>query len=199
MVNRLPSWVFIALALALMGFALLPIMRIILGVDEQIQMQFLTVTMLLIGGLMCGLTGMLLLARRQPDITYSSTQNNPRSDSKIMILLHASGLLVFTGIPLANFLACYFIWLRNRHKSALIDKHGREAVCQQITFYLYAMMCLLMALVIIGVFGLLFLLLLHALFSITGMYKATQGKLFRYPANIAIIDRKLETDKSDAQ
>jgi len=63
MVSRLQSWVFISLSMLLMGFALFPVLRVIVGVDDEFGMQFLTVVMLLIAGLMCGLTGMLLLAR----------------------------------------------------------------------------------------------------------------------------------------
>ena len=70
MVNRLQSWVFISLAMAVMGLALFPIVRVVIGIDKTFSMQFFTVIMLLIARLMLGLTGMLLLARRQPDINY---------------------------------------------------------------------------------------------------------------------------------
>lgn len=192
MVNRLPSWVFIAFALTLIGLALLPVMRASFGVDDQIQMQFMTVVMLLIAGVMCGLTGMLLLARRQPDIQYKSEATHDLvRQNRIAASMHASGLLVFTGIPLANFLACYFLWLRYRAQSAYLDLHGREVICQQITFYLYALMCLFMALLIIGVFGLFLLMLLHLTTSLVATTQALKGKIFRYPANIAVIDRRL--------
>jgi len=198
MVNRLPSWVFIALALVLMGLALLPLLRAALGIDEQIQMQFFTVVMLLIAGLMCGLTGMLLLARRQPEIRVFQTEElDPQRENRTAALIHVSGLLVFTGIPLANFMACYFLWLRNRQYSPKLDIHGREAICQQITFYLYAMMCLFMALLIIGIFGLMFLLALHLVITLIAISQALDGKVFRYPANIAVVDRKIYTDSSN--
>ncbi len=200
MIERLPSWVFIALALTLMGLGLFPVMRAAMGIDQQIQMQFLSVTMLLIAGLMCGLTGMLLLAKRQPEIdwhdqekTQSITQLKQR---RIAAAMHASGLLIFTGIPLANFLACYFLWLRNRPQSQELDIHGREAICQQITLYVYAMMCLFMALLLIGVFGLLILMSVHLVATLVAISFALQGKLFRYPANIAIIDRKLDNKQN---
>lgn len=201
MVNRLPSWVFIACSLVLMGIALLPLMRVAVGVDTTIQMQFFTVVMLLIAGLMCGLTGMLLLARRQPDLNPAETFEAPSSPNQNTLTpseqrqkaaqIHATGYLLFTGIPLANFLACYFLWLRYRHLSRELDTHGREAICHQITLYLYLMMCLFMALLIIGVFGIILLLGLHLVSTSIGVIKALNGGVFRYPANIAIIDRKL--------
>ena len=197
MVNRLPSWVFISLALVLMGLALFPILRFALGIDAQIQIQFLTVVMMLIGGVMCGLTGMILMVRRQPDLQWGGQRQHAEDEDEgtlSLVGLHATGLLVFTGIPLANFLACYALWLKTRQISELHDKHGREAVCQQISFYLYTMLCLFMALLVIGVFALLFLLCLHFIFCLIACYQAKSGSLFRYPANIAIIDRKLENN-----
>ena len=192
MVKRLPSWIFIGLALSLIGLALMPIMRATFGIDAEIQMQFLTVTMLLIAGVMCGLTGMILLARRQPTIEHlnSAPSMDPATRNKAA-MLHASGLLVITGLPLANFLLCYVLWVQFRGTSAELDQHGREAICQQITFYLYSLMCLFMALLIIGVFGFLLLLAIHLVCSLIATAMALQGKVFRYPANIAIIDRMM--------
>ncbi len=192
MVTRLPSWLFITLALPIMGFALMPIMRAALGIDDTIQISYLTTIMLLIGGLMCGLTGMLLLTRRQPDIQHKPNSNTTNENPKAA-LIHATGLLVFTGIPLANFLACYFFWVRYRQSSATLDTHGREAICQQLTFYLFLMMCLFMALLYVGVFALMLLLVLHFIVSVIATLQALRGKLFRYPANINIIDRNIDS------
>ncbi len=74
MVNRLPSWIFLSLAMLLMGIALMPLVRAAIGIDTEIQMSFLTVISLLIAGLMCGLTAMLLLVRRQPKLKTHLTQ-----------------------------------------------------------------------------------------------------------------------------
>ena len=190
MINRLPSWIFIALGLVLMGVALFPLLRAALGIDDQIQMQFFTVVMMLIAGVMCGLSGMILMVRRQPKIKWHADVNiDSNRENKGYVLVHASGFLLFTGIPLANFLTCYFIWIRTRHNSFESDTHGREAVCQQISFYLYGMLCLFMSLLLIGVFALLALMLMHLVFTILACLKANQGELFRYPINISIIDR----------
>lgn len=214
MVNRLPSWVFISLALILMGLALFPILRFALGIDSQIQIQFLTAVMMLISGVMCGLTGMILLVRRLPDINWDKRSddgelqtselqsredhNTEHQNNRSLVAIHATGLLIFTGIPLANFLVCYAVWLRTRHISGQHDTHGREAICQQISLYLYAMLCLFMALLIVGVFGLLLLLTAHLTFCLLACLQAHSGKLFRYPANIAIIDRKISSTGAES-
>lgn len=188
MVNRLPSWVFLSLGMLLMGIALMPMLRAIIGIDQSIQMQFLTVVSLAISGLMCGLTAMLLLVRRQPHFkTYLSENVDRGTAAKI----HASGLLIFTGIPLANFLVCYFLWVKNRHRSHYLDFQGREAICFQISIYLYLLISLFMAYIIVGAFAIPLILLFHLLATVAAVAMTLNGKTFRYPANITIIDRNL--------
>jgi len=136
---------------------------------------------------MCGLTAMLLMVRKQADIkNYLGNEIDTSGAAKI----HASGLLIFTGIPLANFLVCYYLWLSNRHKSEYLDYQGREAICFQITIYLYMLMCLFMAYIVIGAVVIPLLLLFHLLATLTAIVQTLNGKEFRYPANINIIERR---------
>lgn len=179
-----------------MGLALFPVLRAILGIDEQIEIQFLTVVSLLVAGLMCGLTAMLLMVKRQPNIlsykepqtTYAQIENSNAAK------LHACGLLLFTGIPLANFLACFYLWVNCRNRSSYLDFQGREAICFQITIYLYLLISLLMAYAIIGAFAIPLLLMFHLFATLFAIVYALQGKAFRYPANITIIARTPATN-----
>lgn len=194
MVNRLPSWVFIAFGLLILGAAQLPLVRVILGIEERISIPFLTMVMLLIAGLMCALTGMLLLVKRQPNLELPNVNSiEPRSDEKsISALMHLSGLLLFTGIPLLNFLLLYWLWVRKRESSAWLDLHGKECACFQIAIYLYILMSLFVSIIGIGLFLLMILFFYLAIASIIGAIMAAQGKVLRYPANISIIDRGME-------
>jgi len=186
MVNRLPSWLFLSLAMILMGIALFPVVRAVLGIDETIAIQFLTVVYLLIGGLMCGLTAMLLMVRRQPTLSrYQSEEIQTALAAK----LHATGYLIFTAIPLANFLACYYLWIKNRQYSQWLDYQGREAICFQITIYLYLLMALFMVLAIVGVFAVPLLLFFHFIVTTVATVQTARGLAFCYPANITIIER----------
>lgn len=174
-----------------MGIALFPVLRAVLGIDEQIQIQFLTVVSLLVAGLMCGLTAMLLMVKRQPNLhEYDDTNSqNAQTENSNAAKLHASGLLLFTGIPLANFLICFYLWVNYRNRSSYLDYQGREAICFQITIYLYLLISLLMAYAIIGAFAIPLLLMFHLVVTLLAMVYAAQGKAFRYPANITIIAR----------
>jgi len=195
MVNRLPSWVFIAFGLVILGAAQLPLVRVILGIEERISMPFLTMIMLMIAGLMCALTGMLLLVKRQPNAELPSSIDSikPKSEERsIAILLHLSGLLLFTGIPLINFLVLYWLWIKTRENSAWLDLHGRECACFQVAIYLYILMSLFVSIIGIGLFLLMILFFYLAIASIIGAVLAGQGRLLRYPANISIIDRGVD-------
>lgn len=169
-----------------MGWGLVPIVRVAFGLDQQLTGSFIWSISFLIGGLMCGLTAMLLMVRKQPLITrYLGNQ----PDHKTAAYMHASGLLLLTGIPLANFLVCYFLWTKNRAKSEYLDYVGREIICFQISVYLYLLMCLFLAFIIVGGLAIPIIVLLHSIATVTGIATAVKGKVFIYPANIAIIDR----------
>lgn len=172
------------------GAALMPIVRVGLGIDETFQIQFLTAVGLGMAGLMCGLSAMILMARRQPDLTSYA---NDETDYSKAAQLHATGLLIFTGIPLANFLGCFFLWQRWRHQSEFLDYQGREALCFQIAIYLYLLLALFMVLAIIGVFAIPIILVLHLLATVIAIARSGSGKAFRYPANITIIERTPHT------
>jgi len=198
MVDRLPSKIFLFIALLAMAWGMAPIVRVVLGLDQKITGSFMWSVSLLIAGLMCGLTAMLIMVRKQPIITNYRTLE---TDSQSAAIIHASGLLIFTGIPLANFLICYILWIRKRRESRYLDNQGREAICFQITVYLYLLMCLFMAYIIVGALAIPLLLLFHLLATLTAILLTLNGKTFRYPANITIIDRGLQNDcvESDSQ
>ena len=190
MIDRLPAWIVLLLALVLMGIGLLPVMRVVVGVDETFQVQFFTVVMLLTGGLMCGLTAMILMVRRQSLLIPDSEPQE--GDSRAALKLHASGLLLYSGVPLANFLAAYWLWLQHRRHSGWLDSVGIEVLNFQIAVYLYLLIALLMTIAIIGVLAVPLILMFHFTFTLMGMANALQGKHFRYPGNIPIIQGRRE-------
>ena len=185
MVDRLPAWIFLSIALVLIALALFPLMRVVVGVDEEIGMQFFTVVMFLIGGLMSGLTAMILLVRRQPKLNWPD--NVTAQSAKSSLLLHSTGLLLFTGIPLLNFLACYWLWVSRRQTSEAIDRVGKEVLNYQITMYLYLMLSLFIIFAGIGLLTTPLLLGLHLVFTLIAIVMAAQGKQFNYPLNVPII------------
>ena len=195
MVNRLPSWFFLISSLILIGMALLPAMRVLFGVDQQIGMQFMSVVMLLIGGLMSGLTAMILLVRRQIKIDWSKQTQSLDGPfiKKTSLKLHASGLLLFVGVPLLNFLVAYWLWIKYRTRCEAIDKIGKEVLNFQITIYLYLLMSLFLVFAAIGVLTSPLILLFHLFATLLAIAKVTAGNTFLYPANIPIIQSRMAT------
>ena len=186
MVNRLPAWLFLSLGLLLIGMALLPILRAALNIDQQISLQFWTVVILLIGGLMCALTAMILLLKRQPRINWPSSQQESALKKTDLLAFHSCGLLLFTAVPLLNFLVAYYLWVKNRNKGEGFDRLGQEVVNFQITIYLYILLSLFLVFAIIGIATTPIILVFHFVVTVIAMIYGWQGKPFSYPANIPI-------------
>ena len=184
MAARLPAWIFLLIALILMSIAQLPLMRVAVGIDPQISMPLSSMAMFMIGALMSGLSAMILLAGRQPKLTDYTNEN---ADKRIVVALHASGLLLFTGIPFANFLVAYYLWNRFRHQSKDVDLAGIAVINFQITVFLYLLLSLFMIIAVLGLFTTPLLLIFYAVCVIIATLQAMRGKSFHYPTNISII------------
>lgn len=205
MVKNLPAWFFLAIALVLNGIALLPLLRVVVGVDSEISLPFSTTVMFFIGGLMSGLTAMILLVRRMPKLhapaVAAMEPNNatPRLESRRQtIAMHASGLLLYSGIPLLNFLVAYWLWGKVRHQSPALDALGQDVLNFQIAVYLYLLLSLFMVFALIGIVTTPLVLALHLLATLTAILFAFLGRSFSYPANIPIIQgRYLDTNSAD--
>lgn len=184
MVNRLRSSIFLLIAAILIGTALLPILRVILGIDSEFGLAFNTVVMLLIGGLMSGLTAMILMLRRQP--VFNHQHLTSAQDKTTLIKIQACGLLLYTGLPLANFLVGFWLWLRNRHRSARIDSQGREMLNFQVTVYLYLLLSLFLVFIFIGIFTTQIILIFHLITTVIAIITSLRGKNASFPANINV-------------
>ena len=193
MVNRLPVWLFLSTSMLLIGAALLPLIRKSLAIDDIIEIQFLTVVMLLIGGLMAGLSAMILMVRRQAKVIKYISGNSPKA---VITKLHLCGLLIFTGIPLANFLAAYWLWIHYRHFSEQINAQGIEVLNFQITIYLYLLLSLFLVFAVIGVFFIPLLLLIHLILTLIAIYISLAGREFLYPLNIPIIQGRASKESA---
>ena len=141
--------------------------------------------MLAIGGLMSGLSAMILMVRRQP--TISHYQHEDTASSLTASRIHACGLLLFSGIPLANFLLSYYLWLKHRAHSAVIDQQGMEVLNFQISIYLYLLLSSFMVFVVVGLVTTPLILIFYLLSVLAAVIQTARGKSFRYPANIPVI------------
>ncbi len=110
----------------------------------------------------------------------SRTAPDP-NDKILMILCHLS-LLIGVGfvLPLVLFLV-------KREESPLLADHAKEVLNFHISLLIYAICCIPLVLVLIGIPMLLGLALGGLMISIVAAIKASEGVLYRYPLTIRFI------------
>jgi uncharacterized Tic20 family protein len=100
---------------------------------------------------------------------------------------HLSALSGFV-IPFGNVVGPLVVWQMKKDTMPLVDQHGKEALNFQITVAIAALICVLLFLVVIGVF-LIFIVAIGALImTIIASIKVANGELdYKYPFAIRLI------------
>lgn len=117
-------------------------------------------------------------------------QANPQAskdEQNWAMICHLSALAGFI-IPFGNIIGPLVAWQMKKDTMPLVDQHGKEALNFQITVTIAALICLLLFLVIIGVF-LIFIVGIGALvMTIIAGIKVANGDLnYRYPFTLRLI------------
>jgi uncharacterized Tic20 family protein len=121
-----------------------------------------------------------------PPITTSTLTSS--SVRTWCVLAHATALVGFL-VPLAgHIVGPLIIWLAKRADSPEIDAHGKESMNFQLSMLIYNLISGLLCLVLIGFFALAILHILNVVFVIVASIQASEGKLYRYPLAIRLID-----------
>ena len=113
---------------------------------------------------------------------YAPTQQ----ERTLAMFCHIGGLLGLFAPP-GNLIVPLVIWLIKKDQSAFINEHGREAVNFQINLSIWAVVCFVLMLVIIGVFLLPLLGLAGLVLGIVAGVKAYEGNPYRYPLIIRLV------------
>lgn len=120
-------------------------------------------------------------------------------DRNWAIYANASGLLIFTSIPLLNVLAALLIWFRVRNDPAMpfARAHAATALNFQLTWTVFTVlfMSLLVALAFGGrgtvlplfVVAYVALALLNVVFSIVGCARASDVRGYHYPMSVPFV------------
>jgi len=90
-------------------------------------------------------------------------------------------------VPLAGFIVPILLWQIKKHEHPLIDANGKNVVNWLITFCLFAVVCWILALVLIGFLFLWILGILNIVFAIIGGLKANDGQVWNYPFTIRFL------------
>jgi uncharacterized protein len=104
------------------------------------------------------------------------------------VLCHASALLGLFFHFLGHLLGPLIVWLVKRGDSPEIDAHGKESLNFQISMLIYDAIAAILCIVLIGIPILIALWVLNTVFVIIASVKASEGKLYRYPFTIRLIN-----------
>jgi uncharacterized Tic20 family protein len=106
----------------------------------------------------------------------------PSQDEKnLALIMHVLSLVGFSLIgPL-------IVWLVKKDESAFINAQGRELLNFQLSFLIYAIVCIPLCFVLIGIPLLIIVGLASFILTIIGLVKATEGKIYRFPATIKML------------
>ncbi|MEI6892523.1 MAG: DUF4870 domain-containing protein [Pontiella sp.] len=86
-----------------------------------------------------------------------------------------------------NLIVPLVIWLIKREDGAFVDEQGKETLNFQLSLLLYAFICVLLFLMVIGIFLLFPLVVFGFICPIIGAVKASEGVAYRYPMCIRFI------------
>ena len=114
----------------------------------------------------------------------SGTSNKAERDWALFA--HLSALLVYVTV-IGGLLGPFVIWLLKREEMPFVAQQAKEALNFQITVYLAAIVCGLLALVWIGFPLLAALVIAHIVLTVLATMKASEGIPYRYPFNLRLI------------
>ena len=102
------------------------------------------------------------------------------------MLIHLSQLTSII-VPGLGFILPIVMWAVNKDKHQDIDMHGKVTVNWLISLFIYSLICGVLTLIIIGMFGLVILAILNFIFAIVAAIKANKGELWVYPLSITFL------------
>lgn len=104
-------------------------------------------------------------------------------------IIHLSQLLGLL-IPVAGWVVPIILWVLKKNDSPFIDANGRIVINWIISEFIYAMVCVLLCLILIGIPLLIVLMVLGVVFPIIGGVKASNGEAWPYPMSIRFFSVK---------
>lgn|SRR6187549_861904 len=114
-------------------------------------------------------------------------QTNEKEEQNWAMICHLSALAGFI-VPFGNVIGPLVVWLMKKDTMPLVDLHGKEALNFQITVAIAALICLVLFLVIIGVFLIFIVAIGSLVMTIIAGIKVANGDLaYKYPFALRLI------------
>ena len=116
------------------------------------------------------------------------TSAQPTADERTWgMLCHLLALTTLIGVPLGSILGPMVMWLIKKNESAYVDRHGREAMNFGISTLIYALVCIPLCFVLIGIPMLVALGIFWLVMVILSAVRANDAKPVRYPLTIRFL------------
>ena len=106
----------------------------------------------------------------------------PTGNDKIWSMLSHLSALIGVGIILP-----LVVYLAMRHESEYLAQNAKEALNFHISIYIYALCCIPLAFIIIGIPMLVLLGVFSLVLAIVATVKASDGGCYRYPLNLRLV------------
>lgn len=103
------------------------------------------------------------------------------SDKALMILCHISAII---GV---GFVLPFVVWLVKKNEPDMVAAHAKETLNFHLSWLLYAILCVPLTWVLVGIPLLILLGISAIVLAIIGALKASDGVLYRYPLTIRFI------------
>jgi len=103
------------------------------------------------------------------------------------MLCHLTSLLWLIGIPFANIIAPFVVWLLKKNDFPFVDEQGKESMNFQISMSLAALLAALLIIIKIGIILVFAIGIANVVFVIIASVKTSNGERYRYPYKIRFI------------
>ncbi len=100
---------------------------------------------------------------------------------------HLAAIAGYTGIPFANIIGPFIVWMIKRDTDPFVDYHGKESLNFQISVTIYLVISAFLVLVLIGILFLIVIPIAALILTIIATIKANDGDDYRYPCTIRLI------------
>lgn len=115
-----------------------------------------------------------------------STSSSDKDFRMWAMILHFSLLAGFL-IPLGGLIAPIIIWQIKKEEFPALTEHAYSIFNWMLSALIYAVVCGILTLVVIGLFGLMALAVVGIIFPIIGGIKANEGELWPYPLTLNLL------------
>jgi uncharacterized Tic20 family protein len=90
-------------------------------------------------------------------------------------------------VPYAGLGLPIVMWLTNKDKSELVDRHGKSILNWIISSTIYLIASVILMFLFIGFITLFALVVCYLIFTILGAISASNGKVYKYPLSITFV------------